>query len=277
LINKMLFLPGTVAATTYGVTKMCEEDKRRLEEDIGTPATYEHVLKKLDNEVRDVIDEDEEKLMKGANKIASIRKKIDKKERKYMDLEQELAEEELAEAEVEDKKLEKAEEKLLKLQLGQESPVKEKVGEVLHDVKEGVKDVLDKTADYAHLMFASEKELKAREKEAVTPVEDTEDAWPTGKAVIDVPTDSKTQKQLRAAAKRIEDLRKEMSEKRTAIMNEDDELLRKEAEKIDQLHEQLEHELRKYAELQADLTDEMAYELRIREEEKKVKELQLTK
>lgn len=58
------------------------------------------------------------------------------------------------------------------------------------------------------------------------------------------------------------------------MLNEDDELLRKEAEKLEQLNRQLEDEIRIYNEIQANLTDDLAYEMRIREEKKKVKELQ---
>uniref|UniRef100_A0A914XD23 Uncharacterized protein n=1 Tax=Plectus sambesii TaxID=2011161 RepID=A0A914XD23_9BILA len=268
----MLFIPGTIAASTYALGKECEDEKWKLEQQMAQPVTYEDVLEKLDNDALDLISADEKKLRKEAKRINSIQQKIHKKEREYMELEKELGEGELIEAALVEEKLEKAEKKLIKMQSCDEdkTPVKEKIVEVFHDAKERIKDAVD---NVAHLVSANDKEPKTHERVIEMGAE------PAGGistiTFVDDPKESRKQKKLRAAAKHIEEMRTELSKQRATMMHEDDEILRKEMKKIEDLQQLLEEEVRKYAVIEADLIDEVQYEAKLREEAQKLQELQL--
>uniref|UniRef100_A0A914VSU6 Uncharacterized protein n=1 Tax=Plectus sambesii TaxID=2011161 RepID=A0A914VSU6_9BILA len=264
----MFFVPVVVAATAYEVGELCQDEEKRIEAEEAaleaTPETYDCVLKKLEQETEEDIEEDEKRLKKKAKKINHLQEKLEKEERKYMEMRDELGEEEAIEAEIEEEKIRKAERELRKLEDGRhdEPPCKEIIEDIFDDVKEGAKTVLGNFADYAHLMFADEKELKQRER-----------AIERGDMLNDGEDDefeNKNKKKLKEAAKRIEDLKRKLNEKRSAMFEKDDEQLKNEARKIKDLQQELEIEEEKYAQIAEALTEELRYEAQIREEERKV-------
>uniref|UniRef100_A0A914WNB0 Uncharacterized protein n=1 Tax=Plectus sambesii TaxID=2011161 RepID=A0A914WNB0_9BILA len=165
----MNFVPGVVAATAYerGEVSPHGGQRTRAEEEAlnATPEMYNRVLKQMKEEVEEDIEKDEKKLKKEGKKIAHLQEKLDKEERKYIDMKDDLCEGEEVETALEYEKLRKAEKELKKLQKGHDdSPVMEKVEEFMDEVKGGAKKVLGNVAEFAHLMFADEREIKLRER-----------------------------------------------------------------------------------------------------------------
>ncbi len=84
--------------------------------------------------------------------------------------------------------------------------------------------------------------------------------------------ESRTEKMLRAAEKRVQDLRQELAKKMAEMIEEDDEILRKKKNEIEKLQQQLENEERSCAEIEEELAYDQQCEAEIIEAEEKLKE-----
>uniref|UniRef100_A0A914X9S0 Uncharacterized protein n=1 Tax=Plectus sambesii TaxID=2011161 RepID=A0A914X9S0_9BILA len=248
-------IPGVVAATAHERGQLFREGWNRDEADDGTitvtPVTYNRVLKHMEKETEEEIDKDVKELKEEAKIINHLQKKLEKEERHFLGKREVLAEEEAFEAEVEARKLRKAQKELRKLREGHHDGIKEKIEEVYEGVKERTKNVIGNVAGMPHQMSIDAREQRIQNNE------------------------EKAEKKLREAAKRVEDLRKKLAENRKAMFAEDVEVLQKEAQKVKDLQQELETEEAKYAQLAADLAEELRYEARIREEEQKLRNLQI--